>query len=117
VQEFVEFTRIVAGRLDFGIYSFCIDRIFGSPRIPVNIKQVLAAEILKYPPLVRRELVTNILTLPGQPRELTTFIRDLIRRRLDRAHMIEIELLEAVKDSRISMGEIEKRFRPSSSRL
>ncbi len=111
VQEFVDFTRSVAGMLDFGIYSFCIDRIFGSPRIPVSIKQVLAAEIVKYPPLVRRELITNILALPGQPGELTSYIRDLLSRRLERAQLIEIELLEAVKDSRISMGEIESRLR------
>ncbi len=117
VQEFVDFTRTVAGRLDFGIYSFCIDRIFGSPRVSVNVKQVLAAEIVKYPPLVRRELITNILTLPGQPHELTAFVRELINRRLERAQRIEIELLEAVKDSRISMGEIEKRLRQESPRL
>ena len=115
VQEFVDFTRAVAGMLDFGIYSFCIDRIFGSLRIPVNIKQVLAAEIVKYPPLVRRELITNILTLPGQSRELTSYIRELLGRRLERAQLIEIELLEAVKDSRISMGEIETRLRRETS--
>ncbi len=111
VQEFVDFTRSVAGMLDFGIYSFCIDRIFGSPRIPVNIKQVLAGEIMKYPPLVRRELITNILTLPGQSQELGSFIRELLGRRLERAQLIEIELLEAVKGSRISMSEIETRLR------
>ena len=111
VQEFVDFTRTVAGRLDFGIYSFCIDRIFGSPRVPQGIKRVLAVEILKYPPMVRRELITNILTLPGQPADLMAFIRKLIAGRLERAHLIEIELLEAVKISRLSMGEIETRLR------
>ncbi|MCC7016678.1 MAG: hypothetical protein IT564_05695 [Rhodospirillales bacterium] len=111
VQEFVDFTRTVAGRLDFGIYSFCIDRIFGSPRIPQGVKRVLAAEIIKYPPLVRRELITNVLTLPGQPPELAGFIRKLLAERLDRTHLIEIELLEAVKVSRLSMGEIESRLR------
>ena len=111
VQEFVDFTRTVAGRLDFGIYSFCIDRIFGSPRVPQGVKRVLAVEILKYPPMVRRELITNILTLPGQPADLMAFIRELIAGRLERAHLIEIELLEAVKISRLSMGEIETRLR------
>ncbi|MEK7245645.1 MAG: hypothetical protein AAB223_06470, partial [Pseudomonadota bacterium] len=94
VQEFVDFTRTVAGRLDFGIYSFCIDRIFGSPRIAQGVKRVLAAEIIKYPPMVRRELVTNILTLPGQPPELVAFVRKLLAERLERTHLIEIELLE-----------------------
>jgi hypothetical protein len=111
VQEFVDFTRTVAGRLDFGIYSFCIDRIFGSPRISEGVKRVLAAEIMKYPPLVRRELITNILTLPGQPPELVAFVRRLLADRLERTHLIEIELLEAVKVSRLTMGEIETRLR------
>ena len=111
VQEFVDFTRTVAGRLDFGIYSFCIDRIFGSSRVPEGVKRVLAVEIIKYPPLVRRELVTNILTLPGQPPELVGFVRRLLNERLERAHLIEIELLEAVKASRLTMGEIETRLR------
>ena len=111
VQEFVDFTRTVAGRLDFGIYSFCIDRIFGNPRVPQGVKRVLAAEIVKYPPLVRRELITNILTLPGQPPELVAFVRRLLADRLERTHLIEIELLEAVKVSRLTMGEIESRLR------
>jgi hypothetical protein len=111
VQEFVDFTRTVAGRLDFGIYSFCIDRIFGSERISQGVKRVLAAEIVKYPPLVRRELITNILVLPGVAPEVVAFVRKLIADRLDRAQLIEIELLEAVKVSRLSMGEIERRLR------
>jgi hypothetical protein len=111
VQEFVDFTSTVAGRLDFGIYSFCIDRIFGSARIPQGVKRVLAAEIVKYPPLVRRELVTNILVLPGLTPELAAFVRKLLADRLYRAQLIEIELLEAVKISRLSMGEIEQRLR------
>jgi hypothetical protein len=111
VQEFVDFTRTVAGRLDFGIYSFCIDRIFVSARIPQGVKRVLATEIIKYPPLVRRELITNILVLPGLTPELVAFVRKLLADRLDRAQLIEIELLEAVKFSRLSMGEIEQRLR------
>ena len=111
LQEFLAFTRAVAGKLDFGIYSFCIDRIFGNTRVPLNIKQLLATEIMKYPPMVRRELLTNILTLPGQSPELVGFIRQLCNSQLDSAQIIEIELLEAVKASRVSMGEIEQRLR------
>jgi hypothetical protein len=111
VQEFVDFTRTVAGRLDFGIYSFCIDRIFVNARIPQGVKRVLATEIIKYPPLVRRELITNILVLPGLTPEMVAFVRKLLADRLDRAQLIEIELLEAVKFSRLSMGEIEQRLR------
>lgn len=111
LQEFLAFTRAVAGKLDFGIYSFCIDRIFGNTRVPLNIKQLLATEIMKYPPMVRREMLTNILTLPGQSPELAGFIRQLCNSQLDSAQIIEIELLEAVKASRVSMNEIEQRLR------
>lgn len=111
LEEFVDFTRAVAGKLDFGIYSFCIDRVFGNVRVPTKIKQLLAVEIMKYPPLVRRELLTNILALPGQTPEVSAFIRRLAASQLDRAQFIEIELLEAVKASRLSMGEIEDRLR------
>jgi hypothetical protein len=111
VQEFLDFTRAVAGKLDFGIYSFCIDRIFGNMRVPLMVKQLLATEIMKYPPLVRRELLTNILTLPGQSPELVAFIRRLVATQLDRAQLIEIELLEALKSSRLTMGEIEERLK------
>ena len=70
---------------------------------------------MKYPPLVRRELVTNILTLPGQGPELVAFLRRLVAAQLDRAQLIEIELLEALKSSRLSMREIEDRLKHAVS--
>ena len=39
LDEFRDFTIVVAGRLDFGIYSFCLDRLFGSPRITLKVKK------------------------------------------------------------------------------
>jgi hypothetical protein len=36
IDDFVDFTKSVAGRLDFGIYSYCLDRIFATPLIPLQ---------------------------------------------------------------------------------
>ena len=45
-DEFLEFTYSVAGQLDFGIYSFCIDRIFDNGEIPMRAKGFLISELL-----------------------------------------------------------------------
>ena len=41
IDEFCNFTRAITGKLDFGIYSFCLDRIFTSPLIPEQNKKLL----------------------------------------------------------------------------
>ena len=74
LDEFRQFTQDVAGRLDFGIYSFCLDSIFSSQRISDTIKKLLALELLNYPTLIRRELISNIFALPGQSQEMISFI-------------------------------------------
>lgn len=107
VDEFRDFTQVVAGKLDFGIYSFCLDRMFGSPRITMKIKKLLVLEILQYPPIIRRELLTNILALQGQVRELGEFIKYMVATELGKNAAIEIELLEAFKLQRLSMEDIE----------
>ena len=71
LDEFRDFTQTVAGKLDFGIYSFCLDRMFGSPRITMKVKKLLILDILQYPTIIRRELLTNVLALRGQSRELS----------------------------------------------
>lgn len=108
LDEFREFTRNVAGRLDFGIYSFCLDRIFGNPRITMKVKKLLAVELLKFPPLIRRELVTNVLAYPGQTQELISFVRGLVMAEMEPAAVVEIELLETFKRKRLSMHDIEQ---------
>ena len=45
IEEFKEFTQDVAGKLDFGIYSFCLDSLFQSPQIPATVKKLLIMEI------------------------------------------------------------------------
>lgn len=106
VEEFKSFTADVAGRLDFGIYSFCLDRLFGSLRIPEVVKQLLVGELLAFPPLVRRELLTNILVYPGQTEELKRFVRNTILAELGRSVVVEIELLEAYRMRRITLADL-----------
>ncbi len=107
LEEFRDFTQTVAGKLDFGIYSFCLDRMFGSVRIPMKVKKLLVLEILRYPPIIRRELLTNILAYRGQARELIEFVKYMIATELGKNAAIEIELLEAFKLQRLSMEDIQ----------
>ncbi len=106
-EEFVAFTRDVAGRLDFGIYSFCMDRIFISPHVPLKAKGYLVAEIINYPPLIRRELITNMITAPAIDPELVRFTRQLVHQELDSMAVTEIYLLETLKSSQLTSGEME----------
>ena len=108
LDEFSDFTIAVAGKLDFGIYSFCLDRMFGSLRISMKVKKLLVLEIIKYPPIIRRELLTNILAFPGQSRELLEFVRYMIATELGKNAAIEIELLEAFKLRRLSLDDIQE---------
>jgi len=107
LDEFRAFTQEVAGRLDFGIYSFCLDRLFGSVRVPMKAKKLLVLEILKYPPLIRRELLTNILAFPGQAQDLLEFVKYMVETELGKTAAIEIELLEAFKLRRLTVDDIE----------
>lgn len=99
-DEFLDFTYAVAGRLDFGVYSFCMDRIFANPAIAQDAKRLLVEELLKFPPLIRRELISNILVQPGGDTELRSFTRQMIVAVLDRGAASEIRLLEKFKRSR-----------------
>ncbi|MBH90401.1 MAG: hypothetical protein CMF71_09290 [Magnetovibrio sp.] len=105
-DEFLEFTYAVAGRLDFGIYSFCIDRIFDNGEIPLRAKGFLISELLEFPAIIRRELLTNILTLQGHNKRLTSFVREAISEKLGSVVATEIELLVGLKTSQMSMDDI-----------
>ena len=106
MDEFKGFTQDVAGRLDFGIYSFCIDSIYSSQKIPVTVKKLLALEFLNFPPLIRRELISNILAEPGQTGNMADFVSAMIDRYLALETVIEIKLLKDLKLHRFSMEEI-----------
>jgi hypothetical protein len=103
IEEFRAFTREVAGKLDFGIYSFALDTIFRSMRIPVTVKKLLTLEILRFPPLIRRELVSNVLAYPGQTRDLIRFVENLLAQHLEPEQVIQIDLLKDLKLRRFSM--------------
>jgi len=110
-DEFLAFTKAVAGRLDFGIYSFCLDRIFMNGRIPINAKGALVAEILLFPPLIRRELLTDLLSKSDQDRELIDFVRSLVEQELESEAVVEIYLLVTLKSSQMSVNDFEDLFR------
>lgn len=107
IDEFVDFTKSVAGRLDFGIYSYCMDRIIATPLIPLQVKKMVTVEIMRFPPLIRRELLSNALANGGVDRPTKDFIRHAISMHLPKGQLLEIELLEAVKERRITAQEIE----------
>ncbi len=107
IDDFVDFTGSVAGRLDFGIYSFCLDRLFATPMIPLSVKKLLSIELLGFPPTIRRELLSNTLANRAVDIHLKAFIRCSLALHMPKAQAVEIELLEAVKERRISPQEIE----------
>jgi len=113
IDDFVDFTQTVAGRLDFGIYSFCLDRIFATPMIPLQVKKLVTIEVLNFPPLVRRELISNALANAGVDLQAKSFIRHAVSMHLPKEQAVEIDLLEAVKERRVSEREIEQRLNQS----
>ncbi len=107
IDDFVDFTKSVAGRLDFGIYSFCLDRLLGTPLIPLQVKKLLVLEILGFPPTVRRELLSNMLANSAIDLQVKAFVRRSLALHMPKEQVVEIELLEAVKERRVSAQEIE----------
>lgn len=97
LDEFLDFTRAVAGKLDFGIYAMCIDRLFTSERIPIMVKVSLLKEILRYPPLIRKELVTNLLSSPAAAPELIRHARAELGGVMTHDQLTEIFLFTTLK--------------------
>jgi len=107
LDDFIDFTNTVAGKLDFGIYSFCLDRIFSAPAIPLKLKKTLVVELMGFPPIIRRELLSNILAGAASNQDLAAFTRHAMAMHLKKERVLEVELLEAVKMKRLSNGDIE----------
>ncbi len=105
-DEFLDFTYSVAGKLDFGIYSFCLDRIFSSEKVPMRAKGFLVSELLGFPPNIRRELLANILTLQGVNKRLTNFVREATIQKLGEITATEIELLSTLKTTQMTMDDL-----------
>jgi len=106
IDEFRAYTKDVAGRLDFGIFSFGLDSIFRSMRVPETVKRLLVMEIFKFPPLIRREILSNVLAYPGQTRDFVRFVETLVERHLEPEQVIQIDLLKDLKLRRLSMESI-----------
>jgi hypothetical protein len=106
IEEFREFTQDVAGKLDFGIYSFCLDSLFKSLQIPSAVKELLVMEILGFSPLIRRELISNVLSYSGLALDLLQFVNSILERQLDPEVVVEIGLLKDLKLRRFSMEAI-----------
>ena len=102
-DEFLDFTYSVAGKLDFGIYSFCIDRIFQHALIPVKTKALVVSEILDFPPMIRRELISNILSAPALTPELSHFVQHQMSEKLLPETSMEITLLLSLKTAQINV--------------
>jgi len=106
-DEFMGFTYDVAGKLDFGIYSYCIDRIFQHEHVPAEAKALLTVEILKFPPLIRRELISNILAQANPNPSLVRFIQKEMEQRLEPEATMEITLLVSMKGDHVSLHDLE----------
>jgi hypothetical protein len=82
--------------------------------IPLQVKKMVTVEIMRFPPLIRRELLSNALANGGVDRPTKDFIRHAISMHLPKGQLLEIELLEAVKERRITAQEIENTLNRAS---
>ena len=82
--------------ISFSSYSFGID----------SVKKLLITEILVFPSLIRRELVSNVLSYPGLTQNLRQFVDTIMDQQLDPAVVIEVGLLKDLKLRRFSMDSI-----------
>jgi hypothetical protein len=97
LDEFAEFTRAVAGKLDFGIFALCVERLFVSERIPIPVKLLLFGQVLKYPPLVRKELVSALLCSDEAPDPLVEFAESAMGEAMTHDERKEIVLVTLLK--------------------
>lgn len=97
LDEFTDFTRAVAGKLDFGIYALCLDRLFANPRIPLSVKADLLDQVMTYPPTIRKELLTNLMSSPNTPGELVKLTEQRLGGLFTRDQLTEIMLFTTLK--------------------
>ena len=84
----------------------CLDSMYSSLQIPANVKKLLAIELLNYPPLIRRELISNIMAILEQTADMLNFVSTMIERYLSLETVIEIRILKDLKLQRFSMEEV-----------
>ena len=113
IEEFRNFTDNVAGKLDFGIYSFCLDNMFKNIKISKDVKKLLLIKLLSFPNLIRRELLSNLLSQPNQESELIEFTNKTLNQQLNPESVVEIILLKDIKMRRLSMDVINSLGQPN----
>jgi len=96
-DEFADFTKTVAGKLDFGIYALCLDRLFASKHIPIEIKGDLFAQVLTFPTLIRKELITNLLSSSSAPSRLVQHAQRELAIVMSHDQLTEIMLFTTLK--------------------
>ncbi|MCW9039543.1 MAG: hypothetical protein OQJ76_03525 [Rhodospirillales bacterium] len=107
-QEFVDFTRNVAGRIDFGVFAICLDGIMIHPKIPLEAKVGVVDELMRFPKLLQRELLTNALVKGRANAELLRYIRKTVLSSLTAEAVVEIRLLEAYKRRKLTSDQIRR---------
>ncbi|MBL6864238.1 MAG: hypothetical protein ISQ90_05560 [Rhodospirillales bacterium] len=115
IEEFRNFTDNVAGKLDFGIYSFCLDNMFKNIKISEDIKKLLLMELLSFPNLIRRELLSNLLSQPNQEAEFIEFTNMTLNQQLSPESVVEIIILKDIKMRRLSMDAINSLARENTT--
>ena len=115
IEEFRNFTDNVAGKLDFGIYSFCLDNMFKNIKISEDIKKLLLMELLSFPNLIRRELLSNLLSQPNQEAEFIEFTNMTLNLQLSPESVVEIIILKDIKMRRLSMDAINSLARENTT--
>lgn len=115
IEEFRNFTDNVAGKLDFGIYSFCLDNMFKNIKISEDIKKLLLMELLSFPNLIRRELLSNLLSQPNQEAEFIEFTNMTLNQQLSPESVVEIIILKDIKMRHLSMDAINSLARENTT--
>jgi hypothetical protein len=99
IAEFIAFTQAVAGKLDFGIFAICLERLFINKNISIDIKILLLNQIIDYPPLVRKELISSLLQSGGAPHAVLKQAHHMIAHHLPSQDYREILLVTLLKQS------------------
>lgn len=74
--------------------------------MPVKTKALVVAEILGFPPMIRRELLSNILSAPSLAPELSQFVQSQMTEKLPPEASMEITLLLSLKTSQINVAQL-----------
>jgi hypothetical protein len=89
--------------------------MFKNIKISEDIKKLLLIELLSFPNLIRRELLSNLLSQPNQKAELIEFTNMTLNQQLSPESVVEIILLKDIKMRRLSMDAINSLARANTA--